>query len=188
MPDDVRVKDADGNWVSIIGPQGPEGATGATGAAGDTGPEGPEGPAGPTGDPGPEGPEGPQGPKGDPGTSVTILGTVPTGPPTAADLPPDYEPSPGDGWMADDTGHLWVWDGTTWIDAGEIRGPEGPQGPQGETGETGPAGDPGPKGDPGDTGPAGPGIGVWETADDTTEPVDAVPGDVWIIDPDAAPA
>lgn len=126
---------------------------------------GPQGPEGDTGPEGPQGDTGPAGPKGDPGTGVSIEGSVPT----EDDLPTGLGPDDaGKGWMTADTGHLWVWDGTTWVDAGEIRGPEGPQGPagpKGDTGEQGPQGLPGddgapgatgPKGDTGDTGPAGP--------------------------------
>ena len=111
---------------------------------------------------------------GPPGAGLNVKGTVPT----SADLPTTGN-SDGDGWIAVDTGHLWIWDAdtNTWIDAGNIVGPEGPQGPPGVPGDTGPAGPPGPtgptgppgstgatgstgpqgpKGDTGDTGPQGP--------------------------------
>jgi hypothetical protein len=88
--------------------------------------------------------------------------------------------SNGDAWITTDTGHLWIWNGSVWIDAGPFQGPPGPQGIQGvqgpvgatgaqgiqgvpgatgSTGATGPAGATGPqgvKGDQGNTGPAGP--------------------------------
>jgi hypothetical protein len=115
----------------IQGPQGPPGATGAPGPAGPTGPQGATGSAGATG------------PKGDPGAGVHVTGSVAT----AADLPETG--NDGDAYIALDTGHLHVWDGTAWIDTGLVRGPEGPQG------ETGPQGVPGPEGPAGPTGPAG---------------------------------
>jgi hypothetical protein len=123
------------------GPAGPEGATGATGPAGAQGPAGPEGPTGATG---------PQGPAGVDGTGVNIKGSVPT----AADLP-ETGNEVGDGWITQDTGHLWVWDGTDWVDAGEIRGPAGPTGPTGPTGPPGAQGIPGTVGPTGATGPTG---------------------------------
>jgi hypothetical protein len=108
------------------------------------------------GQPGEEGPPGPQGsrgltgatgPQGPPGSSVVITGSVPT----SDDLPTGLGPADaGKGWLAEDTGHLWVWDGTQWVDAGVISGPPGPQGPEGPQG---PPGDdstvPGPPGPPG---------------------------------------
>lgn len=149
-----------------LGPAGPQGPTGATGAAGATGPAGPAGPIGPEGPAGPQGPTGPQGPAG---TGVTIKGSVPS----SADLPASGN-TEGDAWITQDTGHLWVWDGTQWVDAGLIQGPPGPAGPQGATGPQGPAGaaggtgatgaqgpqgatgPSGPQGPQGDTGPQGP--------------------------------
>lgn len=37
----------------------------------------------------------------------------------------------GDGWMVQDTGHLWVWDGAIWTDAGQVKGDPGDPGAQG---------------------------------------------------------
>ena len=68
----------------------------------------------------PTGKPGPPGPKGDDGTSVNIVGSVPSAP---AGLPPTA--APGDGYISDDTGHLWVWNGTVWSDVGSIQGPPG---------------------------------------------------------------
>ena len=157
--------------AGATGPTGPAGPTGDTGLTGNTGPQGPQGnqgptgPAGPqgttgaTGAQGPQGPAGPQGPQGNPGQSVTIVGSVPT----EADLPTSA--SPGDGYITEDTGHLWVWSGTVWNDVGLVQGPPGPTGPtgpQGATGLTGPQGASGPQGatgatgSQGSTGPTGP--------------------------------
>lgn len=70
------------------------------------------------------------------GTSVTIAGSVAD----AASLPTDLVlADKGDGYITSDTGHLHVWDGTAFVDVGNITGPAGPQGntgPQGPRGTT----------------------------------------------------
>ena len=131
------------------GIQGPDGATGSTGLTGATGIDGATGPAGATGINGATGATGSQGfqgatgitgatgatgPKGDDGTSVQIVGSVPT----SASLPDPYGGDIGDGYLADDTGDLWVWNGTGWTDVGNVRGPTGATGPIGASGSTGP--------------------------------------------------
>lgn len=58
-----------------------------------------------------------------------------------------------DMWVTTNTGHGWVWNGTTWIDIGSIQGPPGPAG---ATGQSGPAGAPGSAGPTGTQGPPGP--------------------------------
>jgi len=80
----------------------------------------------------------------------------------------------GDGYITDDTGHLWVWDGTQYNDAGQITGQAGAPGAPGSTGPQGPAGPtgpastvPGPQGPPGSTGPQGP---AGPTGADSTVP------------------
>lgn len=173
---------------NLRGPAGPQGIQGAQGDPGTDGADGAQGPVGPAG---PEGPVGPEGPKGDPGTGVEIQGSVPT----AGDLPTGLGPADaGKGWITQDTGHLWVWDGDSWTDAGNITGPPGPQGPAGPTGpqgETGPQGPEGPQGqqgatgDPGDvgaTGPQGPrGTGWFQGNGAPTEPiVGSIPGDLYL--------
>jgi len=97
------------------------------------------------------GTKGDKGDKGDPGTGVVIKGSVPD----SGSLPPTGN-TPGDGYITEDDGHLWVWDGTAWVDAGLIQGPPGPTGPQGPIGPAGPASTvPGPPGSTGATGPPG---------------------------------
>lgn len=120
-----------------------------------------KGPAGSQGPTGPQGDQGVAGPPGVDGAGVAIAGQVDT----YADLPTSA--TPGDGWLVDADGLLYVWTGTTFPTEGqgvEFRGPEGPIGPQGTVGATGPQGaqgDPGPqgelgpKGDQGDPGPKG---------------------------------
>jgi hypothetical protein len=108
-----------------------------------------QGPQGPTGPQGPAGATGATGPAGADGTSVTIQGSVAD----STALNAAYGGNNGDGYITSDTGHLWIWTGSSWTDAGNITGPQGPQGIQGIQGETGPAG---PQGIQGETGPAGP--------------------------------
>ena len=58
------------------------------------------------GTPGPQGPPGPAGPSGN---ALAIHGSVPT----SADLPTSSQQL-NDSWIAADTGHLWVWNGSAW--------------------------------------------------------------------------
>lgn len=78
--------------------------------------------AGPTG---PTGAAGPTGPSGPPGSSVSIQGSVAN----AAALPGSA--NTGQGYITVDTGHLWVWNGSAFIDVGLVRGPNGATGPTG---------------------------------------------------------
>lgn len=75
--------------------------------------------------------------------------------PNSGALPPTGNVT-GDGYITSDTGHLWVWNGTAWVDSGPIVGPTGPTGPLGATGATGPTGPTGTAGILGATGPQGP--------------------------------
>jgi hypothetical protein len=76
---------------------------------------------------------GSQGPRGTDGTSVRILGSVSTYT-SLPGYPSSYSGSVGDGYITADTGHLWVWNGTAWIDAGNITGPQGNLGFSGSSG------------------------------------------------------
>lgn len=99
---------------------------------------------------------GPQGPPGPQGQGLTVKGTV-----TDQSQLPGSGNSPGDMYI-DGNGNGWVWDGTQWVNAGPIRGPQGLQGaegdpgPQGNPGSPGPPGSTGSQGPPGETGPPGP--------------------------------
>ncbi len=116
------------------------------------------GPAGPAGPEGPQGVQGEQGVQGPAGLGIQFKGEVPT----YADLPTTGQVQ-GDLWtVASPTpAHGWAWDAATssWVDAGQIQGPQGIQGVQGVAGPVGPAGakgDTGPAGPAGATGPIGP--------------------------------
>jgi len=110
---------------------GPTGAQGPTGPTGSTGAIGPTGPTGATGDTGPTGPTGPQ------GTDIHFVGSV-----ANVGSLPTVGNSVNDAYIVDSDGNLYVWDGSSWTDAGQIVGPQGPTGPQGSTGPTGAAGNP----------------------------------------------
>lgn len=148
-------------WSDAGSIQGPKGDPGPKGDTGDPGPEGPQGVKGDQGIQGIQGVQGPVGPKGPQGTGLAVKGTVAN----AAALPTSGNIT-GDGWIASDTQHLYIWSGTAWSDAGPVsQGPAGPQGdqgapgPKGDTGPQGPQGIQGvqgPQGPKGDTGPAGP--------------------------------
>jgi hypothetical protein len=162
----IRTRDMTSAAIaSLRGLRGATGPAGATGATGAQGPAGPAGPQGPTGAKGATGDQGPQGDKGDPGTGVNVTGSVAT----EADLPDDADV--GDAYIALDTRHLWLWDGTDWVDTGLVRGPAGPQG------ETGPAGPAGPQGETGEQGPAG-GLTGYEIVQGDPVAIDASEFDV----------
>ena len=83
-----------------------------------------------------------------------FIGTIPTpGPPTDAQVAPPH--TDGD-YVIDSGGIGWMWNGTSWVNIGTMRGPQGPQGPTGATGAQGPQGPQGVKGDTGATGAQGP--------------------------------
>ena len=125
---------ADSNWVGLINIFDQVGYTGSAGFTGSFGFTGSQGDLGYTGS---AGVDGYTGSKGEDGTSVKIVGIVAT----ANDLPDPYNGDVGDGYIVMDTGNLWTWSGTTWIEVGRILGYTGSQGPAG--GYTGSKGDPG---------------------------------------------
>ena len=105
---------------------------------------------GPVGPQGIQGLQGQQGLQGTNGAGLVVKGTVPTVHDPLTDLPQTGN-HPGDGYIAQDTGHIWTWNGSAWIDGGNFGGPPGPQGIPGPTGSTGPTG---PQGVPGSSNPA----------------------------------
>ena len=127
------------------GSQGDIGYTGSTGDVGYTGSQGNIGYTGSQGD------VGYTGSKGTDGTSVVIVGSVLT----SNDLDISYAGATGDGYITQDTGHLWVWSGTLWADAGAIKGPTGDTGYTGSQGEIGYTGSTGTQGLVGYTGSTG---------------------------------
>ena len=117
----ILTSDDDGNrtWIdgsTIFGPQGIQGIQGIQGLLGV------------------QGAQGLQGTKGDP---FKVLGSVPdvnVNPPNdpQATLTAAFSsPSLADGVIDEATTDLWVWNGTDWINTGDIVGPQGIQGIQG---------------------------------------------------------
>jgi hypothetical protein len=135
-------------WNSVGALLGPTGSTGATGIDGNEGATGPEGDIGATGATGLEGPIGATGPAGE---GLRILGSENS----VGDLDPIYGGDVGDGFIIIDTGELYIWDGSSWINSGKIVGPEGATGASGAHGSTGPEGATGADGEVGATGPQG---------------------------------
>jgi hypothetical protein len=141
-------------YAEKMGPQGPQGVAGPTGPQGVGGPAGPQGASGPQG---PAGPDGPAGPQGAPGPGFIFLGNVAT----VGGLPPTGNDQ-GDAYLVLASSDLYIWNGTSWVNAGPIQGPQGvagvqgPQGPAGPTGPAGPAGAVGPTGATGAQGQTGP--------------------------------
>ena len=120
---------------------------------------GPQGPQGIQGIPGVAGPAGPAGPRGEDGKGVSILGSYGSANELHAAHPTG---NAGDAYLV--SGELYVWDGSTWANVGNIQGPQGVpgeqgvQGIQGERGPAGPAGPQGPQGERGERGEQGVGI------------------------------
>lgn len=94
------------------------------------------GPAGPTG---PTGLQGVTGPTGSQGASINVKGQKAD----VASLPSTGN-TPGDSWIVLTDLHLYVWGGSSWIDAGQFQGPTGATGPAtisiGTVSSTGPDG------------------------------------------------
>lgn len=93
---------------------------------------------------------GPTGPTGPQGTSINVKGSVAT----VGALPLTGN-QPNDAWIVTSNGSLYVWNGSTWSNAGQIVGPTGPTGSQGIQGPTGTTGSQGIQGIQGTTGPTG---------------------------------
>ena len=108
----------------LQGEQGPKGDKGDKGEQGEQGPKGDIGPQGPQGVQGPQGIQGPQGPQGEDGKGLTILGYYTT----LIELEQGVlNPSVGDiyGVGLSAPYNLYAWDGTQWIDNGQLQGPKG---------------------------------------------------------------
>ena len=136
-----------------VGPEGPEGPVGpaATIAVGTvtTGEPGtsvsvsnsgtsgaavldftiPRGAVGQTGAVGPQGIQGIQGPRGLDGASVVLKGAVNL----FSNLPTTGN-TQGDLYVVQNDGNGYVWDGSDWVNVGQIRGPKGDTGAQGPAG------------------------------------------------------
>ncbi|MBK9398361.1 MAG: tail fiber domain-containing protein [Saprospiraceae bacterium] len=103
------------------------------------------------GDKGDAGDQGTKGDKGDPGTGVKIVGSISS----EIQLPGNYSGDIGDVYIAQNSGHGWMWNGSSFIDIGEIKGPKGDKGEQGIAGIQGLKGDKGDQGIQGQQGNTG---------------------------------
>ena len=113
------------------GIQGVQGEVGPQGIQGEIGPQGPIGEIGPQGIQGPQGEVGPQGPIGETGAGLVVKGTD-----TVASILMKTGIE-GDFWVASDSGDGYSYVAGTWINTGQVRGPQGEQGLQGIQGEQG---------------------------------------------------
>lgn len=95
--------------------------------------------------------KGEAGPQGEAGTSISIKGSYDTEDDLNSMHPTG---SLGDAYIVQ--GNLYVWNGSSWENVGNIQGPEGPQGIQGEKGDKGDQGEQGPQGIQGNQGEQGP--------------------------------
>ena len=88
------------------------------------------------------------------GSGITVKGVVPTYT-NLPGYPASYGGEVGDAYITVDTGHLWVWDGSSWIDTGGIQGQSGYSGYSGVSGYSGTAGTNGTSGTSGYSGASG---------------------------------
>ena len=154
----VQVGNGHGGGIGRPGATGVQGASGigATGFTGATGATGVQGASG-IGATGPQGDFGATGIQGPAGTSVSIIGSIANvyvNPPNDPQVTLNTSfpgATIGQGVIDEFTGHLWVYDSTTWVDVGVITGPQGASG-IGATGYTGATGATGPQGNIGATG------------------------------------
>jgi collagen type VII alpha len=174
----------------LTGATGEVGSTGLTGATGVSGVDGSTGLTGSTGATGFTGSTGSTGLTGSTGAGVRLLGTVPS----TINLP--GSPSIGDIWIVtNQNGSGYSWNGTDWINIGQIQGPIGATGLQGSTGATGigatgatgvgligATGPIGATGFPGLVGATGAGIRLLGTVPSTINlPGSPSIGDIWIV-------
>lgn len=140
----------DGKWDYLVaGPRGPKGDKGDQGVQGIPGEKGEQGIQGAQGI---QGPQGIQGQKGDTGEGIKLLGYFDTLVELQSAHPTGSE---GDAYLVGSNLYVWSDTSTSWVDTGEVRGPEGPQGPQGPEGPEGPQGIQGIQGIPGEKGEQG---------------------------------
>lgn len=156
-----------------IGPEGPQGDQGIQGTQGEQGVKGDTGDTGPKGDTGNTGDTGQKGDKGDTGDTGAAGGGVDLqGSATVAELnlidPGAIQP--GWSWVMLDTGTITsgivplavviddmvgAGEEGSWVNFGQIQGPQGEKGDTGDTGPKGDTGDTGETGAKGDTGDQG---------------------------------
>ena len=132
------------------GSSGTSGANGADGQDGSSGTSGTNGADGVDGQDGSSGTSGADGLQGPPGMGITFKGSV-----TTFTALPTADLVIGDAYIADDTDHLYVWNGSEWADGGSIQGPAGSAGTSGSSGTSGANGTSGSSGSSGTSGVSG---------------------------------
>ena len=131
-------EEGDLSWTNDYGFDNPE-TVNIMGPKGSKGEQGPRGEQGPQGVQGPRGVQGVQGPKGADGTSImTFKGTINT----VADLNSITGSKNGDAYICEADRDVYVFNGSSFSNCGQVAGPQGEQGPQGPQGAQGPKGDP----------------------------------------------
>jgi hypothetical protein len=96
------------------------------------------------------GPTGEAGPTGAQGVNINFVGSV-----ANTGALPSSGNDVNDAYIVDADGNLWVWNGSSWSDAGQIVGPQGAAGATGNTGATGVTGNDGVTGATGNDGETG---------------------------------
>lgn len=133
------------SWSNEFGLENPK-TVNILGPRGEKGDKGDQGNIGPQGLTGPQGPQGMQGPKGADGRDGTSIMTFDGEVQTIADLATITGAKNGSSYICREDGNVYVYNGSDFINCGEIQGPQGDIGPQGPQGEQGPEGPQGPKG------------------------------------------
>ena len=121
-------------YSGAVGQSGFSGISGYSGAVGQSGISGFSGFSGAVGQSGISGFSGFSGYSGQQGANINIVGEVAT----PADLPPSANVN--DAYIVTSDGNLYVWNGSTWFDAGQIVGPAGASGISGFSGYSGASG------------------------------------------------
>ena len=149
----IRGEKGDTGDKGVKGDTGEKGSKGDKGDTGETGQKGEQGPKGDTGDTGATGANGPAGPKGDTGatgTGITIKGSYNSYEELIAEHPIG---NAGDSYLVN--GFLYVWNGNSWENVGNIKGEKGDTGKAFEYSDFTPEQLASLKGEKGDTGDSG---------------------------------
>lgn len=160
-PQSVNVRGPQGvqGVQGIQGAMGAQGPQGIQGATGDQGPRGVQGEIGVQGIEGPQGTDGPQGVQGERGNdgadgkTFVIQDVYPTLGELKVALPTGNEYA----YQVTSNKGIYIWSEQkeTWVNLGQLQGPQGAQGIQGVQGSKGDKGDPGEQGPEGIQGPIG---------------------------------
>ena len=123
--------------VNIKGPKGDKGDKGDKGADGtvtfaDLSNEQKESLKGAPGEVGPQGPRGEKGDKGDKGEDGTSIMTFEGKVEAISDLNNLTDLEEGDSYVCEEDSNVYVWDGSEFVNCGDVRGPQGEKGDKGD--------------------------------------------------------